>query len=658
MTDNVIGDFGERWAEPVPEGTREAVLAAGYDYDQTVENGSDIDLSKTPDPKGDVLNPLGQTNNNIVEPPVPQAAPEAAPAAAPAPDPNVPKEVTEESLEQDGVFIEASRIMMEANGDARARTASDVEAAEYGKEFMGWFNYNMPYMVYKSSQLSHASNKQKLSMLYLMEKYEQKNISSEGAMRMFKGVVSDVTSWVGITTLGAGFLVGASAKQLTKQGFKAALKKSLPMALLTSAEGGLYAGVDEGLRQNVKIKAGRQKEFDLGEIAKSTAFGAAVGGVIPPLGALTGQAVKNIATRRSLQSDGTPLASNSSGDADLADINSPAAISAGTQSDPSQVTTSAPPSSVIENLATTPPKLRGAKNSSSVILSSSVIDDLLSKKRYHNDNDLSSLVTKAREQVPHLDNEIRELTDGIEGATPYPARVKDPNEIAKKLETSGKDPSQITDYVGGRIVVDDYEALSQVVKQLDDEFKIIEMDNALSVKKIGGYRALHYQLINENGYSVELQIQPREIRAVQDNIHEEHYAPFKNSKLGPLEFLNSKLHQFAAERKFKAAWDEWAVRNAEGELAYDHSKYFKNMEGSTLVPLNKLQSLESMADKGIKNAKTFMEESAAGRKGKSDPISVKKNRDGTYTILDGNSTFNNALRSNWKDIPVNIIKGD
>ena len=582
-------------------------------------------------------------------------APDAQPQMPP-PDPNTPKEVTEESLEQDGTFIEASRIMMEANGDARARTASDVEAAEYGKEFMGWFNYNMTYMAYKSSQLSHASNKQKLSMLYLMEKYEQKNISSEGAMRMFKGVITDVTTWAGLTTLGAGSLVGASAKQLTKQGFKAALKKSLPMALLTSAEGGIFAGTDEALRQNVKIEAGRQKEFDLGEIATSTAIGATFGGAIPPIGALT----KEIpgAIRRSLQSDGTPLASNSSGDADLADINSPAAISAGTQADPSQVTTSAPPSSVIENLATTPPKLRGAKNSSSVILSSSVIDDLLSKKRYHNDNDLSSLVTKAREQVPHLDNEIRELTDGIEGATPYPARVKDPNEIAKKLETSGKDPSQISDYVGGRIVVDDYEALSQVVKQLDDEFKIIEMDNALSVKKIGGYRALHYQLINENGYSVELQIQPREIRAVQDNIHEEHYAPFKNRKLGPLEFLNAKLNQFAAERKFKAAWDEWSVRNAEGELAYDHSKYFKNIKGSTLVPLNKLQSLESMADKGIKNAKTFMEESAAGRKEKSDPISVKKNRDGTYTIVDGNSTFNNALRSNWKDIPVNIIKGD
>lgn len=292
MADDVIVDFGEGWAEPVPEGTREAVLAAGYDYDHAAENETVIDLGKTPDPQVDALNPLGQTNNNIVEPPVPQAAP----AAAPAPDPKTPKEVTEESLEQDGVFIEASRIMMEANGDARARTVSDVEAAEYGKEFMGWFNYNMPVMAYKSSQLSHASNKQKLSMLYLMEKYEQKNISWEGTQRMFLGMVTDPTTWAGITTLGAGFLAGASAKQLTKVGFKSALKKSLPFALLGSIEGGLFAAGDETARQNVKVEAGRQKEMDLGKIATSAAVGTTIGAVIPPGAALTAKAVKNIAT--------------------------------------------------------------------------------------------------------------------------------------------------------------------------------------------------------------------------------------------------------------------------------------------------------------------------------------------------------------------------
>ena len=43
MADDVIVDFGEGWAEPVPEGTREAVLAAGYDYDYTAENNIDID---------------------------------------------------------------------------------------------------------------------------------------------------------------------------------------------------------------------------------------------------------------------------------------------------------------------------------------------------------------------------------------------------------------------------------------------------------------------------------------------------------------------------------------------------------------------------------------------------------------------------------------
>ena len=291
MADDVIVDFGDHWKPPVPEGTREAVLAAGHNYDFAAENNIDIDLAQTPNPQtvaSDLSGPPRWQKGSGINPYA-----EKKTGATPG---DTTTDVTEESLQTNGVWIEASRIMMEANGEANARTVSDVEAAEYGKEFMGWFNYNIPVMAYRSSQLAHASNKQKLAMLYLMEKYEQKNVSWEGIQRMFWGMLRDPTTYFGLTTLGVGLWAGASAKQLTKVGFKSSLRKSLPAATAGSVEGGLYAGFDEYYRQNVKVEAGRQKEKDLGAIGTSAVMGTTLGAVIPPVAALTARAVKNIAT--------------------------------------------------------------------------------------------------------------------------------------------------------------------------------------------------------------------------------------------------------------------------------------------------------------------------------------------------------------------------
>jgi predicted RNA binding protein YcfA (HicA-like mRNA interferase family) len=57
---------------------------------------------------------------------------------------------------------------------------------------------------------------------------------------------------------------------------------------------------------------------------------------------------------------------------------------------------------------------------------------------------------------------------------------------------------------------------------------------------------------------------------------------------------------------------------------------------------------------GIAHANQYMRAAYDGTGKKRKPISVRWNIDGSFTVLDGNSTFANALANHWKKIPVEI----
>jgi hypothetical protein len=44
-----------------------------------------------------------------------------------------------------------------------------------------------------------------------------------------------------------------------------------------------------------------------------------------------------------------------------------------------------------------------------------------------------------------------------------------------------------------------------------------------------------------------------------------------------------------------------------------------------------------------------------GAKSLRDPISLRDNQDGTYSILDGNSTYANAKLSGWRNIIGRVV---
>ena len=204
--------------------------------------------------------------------------------------------LTEESLKQNPKWIEASRSIYKWNeGEDAPDLEKDQDYADYGLNYMGMFNYNLPKMGYEAKQLETATDQQKQDFITLMDMYDQKASSWAGAGRLLKGLATDPTTYIGIGTLGAGTAGAQAVKQGIKEGVKQATKAGAKQAAkIGSIEGAVYSAADNYGRQSARINAGVQEDFNLEESAKAAGVGAVAGSV---LGGVTGGVIGNVQAR-------------------------------------------------------------------------------------------------------------------------------------------------------------------------------------------------------------------------------------------------------------------------------------------------------------------------------------------------------------------------
>jgi hypothetical protein len=93
-------------------------------------------------------------------------------------------------------------------------------------------------------------------------------------------MADDPTTYVGLSTLGLGAIMGTSAKQATKAGIVAALKAGLPTTAVAAIEGGAFTSFDDAMRQEVTIEAGVQDEFNVGQNVWATVVGTGAGSLL------------------------------------------------------------------------------------------------------------------------------------------------------------------------------------------------------------------------------------------------------------------------------------------------------------------------------------------------------------------------------------------
>ena len=154
MSGDMIADYIDNWRPPVQPEATDMLSGAGYDADYVLEYDKEVYL-----------------------------------------DGSGPHQVTETDLISDPQWIEASRRLLPLFSDTPLGSEdgdlTDAEAAQWGLEMMGWFNYNIPAMGMSVAKIQNAPGDQKLALYYLMKKYDDKQIDWNGTKRFFKGLISD-----------------------------------------------------------------------------------------------------------------------------------------------------------------------------------------------------------------------------------------------------------------------------------------------------------------------------------------------------------------------------------------------------------------------------------------------------------------------------------
>lgn len=188
-----------------------------------------------------------------------------------------------DNLQFDQNWLDASRIVYERNNN-KPFEGTPKDLAEYGLDQMGWFNYNLPSMAVDATRIARADEDHKQAFLYLMNRYDDLEMSWGGVGRFIKGAALDPTTYVGLSTLG----VGAVGGQATKLASKEALKQMLKTGLVTGLEGAMQTAASNSIEQSVRINAGERTEFDYRELTASAGagfgFGAVLGGAADALG--------------------------------------------------------------------------------------------------------------------------------------------------------------------------------------------------------------------------------------------------------------------------------------------------------------------------------------------------------------------------------------
>lgn len=144
-------------------------------------------------------------------------------------------------------------------------------------------------------------------------------------------------------------------------------------------------------------------------------------------------------------------------------------------------------------------------------------------------------------------------------------RAKKPDRLAQKL-AGGRRPDTLGDYLGGRIVLDDNLMLNETVWVLARRYKNVEFDNFMPEPRPSGYRAIHMQIVLDNGMTAEVQIMPRTVYEVYLCEHAEMYTPGR--ELGQNLSEENKLKVLKRKEEYREKYEK-AWREFLGELDSD-----------------------------------------------------------------------------------------
>ncbi len=226
------------------------------------------------------------------------------------------EDLTEEELRNDVKWQETSQRMAKFYGDNVAQNMPDGEdqtpnlanvSAEYGMQLMSEMQGNLGGLSMSQSNRAVGGMiplvKQAIDsedpaviqdLLYMMERYEDKEWSFNGVGRTMKYLFGEVSNVMGGFGLASAPLKFGAKKMITQQGRDMLMEKLAKMKATKAgqilannkvktaagAAGMTQAGLDNLYRQKLEVAGGKKKEIDLLELGLSGLIGAGVGTTI------------------------------------------------------------------------------------------------------------------------------------------------------------------------------------------------------------------------------------------------------------------------------------------------------------------------------------------------------------------------------------------
>lgn len=201
----------------------------------------------------------------------------------------VRKNVDPASLNKDPDWIRASMLMYELY-ERKPFQGTPEEAADYGKNGIAAFNWDLVSMAEIAHRVATSgTQEQKEAFLYMLDTYDNTNVTWEGTGRAFKHALTDPTNIIGVGTLGVATVGKFVGRKAAVTAAKEVVQKSLTKTIGESvARTGIVAGIDTGVaaaatdatRQGLEIDAGRRQERDYGQTALQGGAGFAAGLVV------------------------------------------------------------------------------------------------------------------------------------------------------------------------------------------------------------------------------------------------------------------------------------------------------------------------------------------------------------------------------------------
>ena len=150
----------------------------------------------------------------------------------------------------------------------------------------------------------------------------------------------------------------------------------------------------------------------------------------------------------------------------------------------------------------------------------------ISNRSIQDYNNTDDLLRIAKENQKALDDKIKNIGSGLK--IRLESRIKDKQGLNEKIARTGKEPEQLSDYLGQRMIFTDAQEFASqaknVINKLQQNYNVLEIDYKPEL------RSIHIQLKHDLGISNELQLRPKYANDILDEQHKLYYSPSKKLK--------------------------------------------------------------------------------------------------------------------------------